>query len=238
VVEAEPVGAAHATSTASAAASGRLAYEIGQEDRRSPAWKAIKWPLRHLIKGIYLTGNAAKNHRRSAIAFTLVVLLLGLAGYGVYTYTHPPITTGMSSGGDASGAIGGAQDNTAPFTVIAGTQPPLAPGVLQWLHAYKTFNGDELWNSLSPGYQAQLAQQGVKSDQLRQGMVEEKNQGVGFDEFIYTGGYLSPDGLQHYTVEAVETQGDKKAILTWFFMTDSNGKIAMWRDLTPTTPQG
>src|SRR5579859_2018001 len=34
------------------------------------AWRAVKWPLRQLFKGLYLTGSAAKRHRM----VTLVIL--------------------------------------------------------------------------------------------------------------------------------------------------------------------
>lgn len=223
-------GAQTAVVAAMPPASAMLpSWETPEKPKQAFIWRAIKWPIKTLLKALYLTGSAARQHRAAALVLVLVVALLAGGGYAVYQYTHSALP-------DASNAIGGSAggqvDNT-PFTIVTGSQPPLASGVITWLHAYKAFDGYELWSSLSPALQKQLTANGLTAQQLNSTLQQEKGAGIAYPEFIYTGGFLSPDDTSSFTVEAVESLGSAKAVRTWYFVTDSNDKIIVFQDLTP-----
>jgi hypothetical protein len=214
----------------SGSATGWQGYE---KPKQAFIWKVVKWPIKTLLKVIYVTGSAAKRHRAVAIVLLLIVALFAAGAYGLYQATHPatPATAGTGSGSTS-------QSDATPFTIISGSQPPLSPGVITFLHAYKTFDGHQLWSSLSPGLQQTIESNGVSADQLNSDLQQEKQAGLAYTEFIYTGGFLSPDGTSHFTVEVVESLGNARAVRTWFFMTDTNDKVIDFQDLSPQAGQG
>jgi len=193
------------------------------------AWRAVKWPLRQFFKGLILTGSAAKHHKN----VTLVILALLIAGagatYGVYRATHPPLPVPASaSGGTSASGAGGSALPETPFTVVNSAAPPLSPAVIQWLHAWKTHDGKEAWDALSPTTQQGFEAQGVDESAVQQRLDQDRVQGIEYDQFIYSGGYFYPDGSSNYTVEAIQrmpTGGH--TILTWIFVVDPSGGIVV-----------
>jgi hypothetical protein len=121
---------------------------------------------------------------------------------------------------------------------VDNAQPPLASGVVLWLHARKYFDGPELWSSMSPSMQQQWAANGSTADQVNAQVRQDEAEGISFDQFIYTGGYLSPDGSSQFLVEAIVKQKGKTYLYTWYFVTDQTGKILAWLDLTPKASSG
>jgi len=191
------------------------------------AWRAVKWPLRQLFKGLYLTGSAAKRHK--IVTLVILALLLGGAGatYGVYRATHPPTSPATSlTGGANAGTSGGSALPETPFTIVNSAAPPLSPSVIQWLHAWKTHNGQEAWNALSPTTQSGFKAQGLDESAIQQRLDQDRVQGIEYDQFIYSGGYFYPDGSSNYTVEVIQrmpTGGH--TVLTWIFVVDPSGEI-------------
>lgn len=189
------------------------------------AWRAVKWPLRQLFKGLYLTGSAAKRHK--IVTLVILALLIGGAGatYGVYRATHPATATSAAGG---TALPPGAQQPETPFTIVNSAAPPLSPSVIQWLHAWKTHNGKEAWNALSATTQSGFEAQGVDESAIQQRLDQDRVQGIEYDQFIYSGGYFYPDGSSNYTVEVIQrmpTGGH--TVLTWIFVVDPGGGIVV-----------
>jgi hypothetical protein len=190
------------------------------------AWRAVKWPLRQLFKGLYLTGSAAKRHK--IVTLVILALLIGGVGatYGVYRATHPATATSAAGGGTTLPP--GAQQPETPFTIVNSAAPPLSPSVIQWLHAWKTHDGKEAWNALSPTTQSGFEAQGVDEKAIQQRLDQDRVQGIEYDQFIYSGGYFYPDGSSNYTVEVIQrmpTGGH--TVLTWIFVVDPGGGIVV-----------
>jgi hypothetical protein len=192
-------------------------------------WRIIKWPIRQIFKLIYVILRGARAHK--VIAAILLILILGLVGAGVvgYRYLNPPSTA--STAGQA-GASANVPDT--PFTIVDSSAPPLSTGVIHWLHAYKTYNGQEQWDSLSPSYQQAISSQGQNAAGMQSAMDQIHAQGITFLQFIYSGGYVAPTGLATYTVQVIVQEAGQRAILTWYFYVDaSTDLILQVVNLTP-----
>jgi hypothetical protein len=194
--------------------------------RQSWMWRTIKWPIRNVLKALYYIGVAFKRHR--AVAGVLGVLLLGLLGgaFAVYHFANP-------GAGGAQQAATSSQTGQTPFTIVEPAQPPLPASVIQWLHGNETFNAQEIWDSYSPEFQQALQQRGITVKSLQDGLNQSQQGGFAFEQFIYAGGYDSPTGFSHYSVEIVLAQGNQRGIQDWYFITDPNGKILVARNLSP-----
>ncbi len=198
-----------------------------------PFWRMVKWPLRKMLKSAYLLGGAAARHRITTLVTVALLLVFGGGGVAVYQATHPVVGPGV--GQTAQGVISGASDT--PFTIESASQPPLAPAVIHWLHAYKAGDAHELWNNLDPQFRGTLAQNGTTESDVQSQLAQYKATGVSFEQFIYTGGYVAPDGSSNYTVQVVIAMGGQRALRTWYFFVDSNDQIALFHDLTPQMQQ-
>ena len=203
-------------------------YQPDPPKKQPLIWRIVKWPIRQVFKAIYLIGRAAANHK--VISAILLVLILGLAAAGVVVYRNLNPTPKASTSGQA-GATGNVPDT--PFTIEDSSAPPLSAGVIHWLHAYKTYDGQEQWDSLSPQFQQALTGQGLTASGMQSTMDQIHAQGITFEEFIYSGGYIQPNGLATYTIQAVIRSGNQEGILTWYFDVDSStGLIVQVVNLT------
>lgn len=223
----------HPTQTA-VVESGRSgpAWQPEAKPRQSFIWRVVKWPIKTVLKGVYLTGSAAKRHRAAALVLLVLVAMLAGGAYAVYQSTHPaPAAAGP-------GSTSTSQPDNTPFTIVTGSQPPLSAGVITFLHGYKSFDGYQLWSSFSPSMQQNLQANGLSADQLNGELQQEKQAGIAYTEFIYTGGFLSPDGTSNFTVEAVMSLGSAHAVRTWYFMTDTSDKIVDFEQLSPNSQSG
>jgi hypothetical protein len=230
---AEP--AANASALVVAPARQRM-YEPDPPKKPSAFWRIVKWPLRQLFKALYLTGSAAKRHRVVTAIVLVILLLLGGGSYAVYQVTHPQAAA--NPGRTALGPLSGG--GNTPFTISSNAQPPLAPQVINFLHAWKTYDAQELASTLSPkatldgplfsippGATLTQADWQARFDQL-------KSRNIVFQQFIYSGGYLSPAGTANYTVQVVVAQQGSQGVflLTWYFLVGPDGQISAWHDLT------
>jgi hypothetical protein len=216
--------------TAPAATSAPAASLYEPEPPRQPSrfWRAVKWPIRQALKGIFLVGSAANRHRLATLVVLAVVALLGGSAYGVYHYTHP--ATGTLPGRAATG-IHGSRVNT-PFTIVQQEAPPLPASIISWLHGQKTYDANEMWNSLSPREQASLQQQGVTEQTLQNTVNQEKAAGITFEQFIYTGGFAAGGPTDNYTVQVIVDQNGQRALRTEYFLVDpTDEKILLPVDL-------
>ncbi|MBF6589004.1 MAG: hypothetical protein IVW57_00555 [Ktedonobacterales bacterium] len=224
-----PSAASSMTSTA-VAPSARPAYVPEPPPPPSRVARAIKWPIRKLLKGLYLLTAAARSHR--AVSVVLLVIILGLLGSGVVVYraTHPS--------GDVAGlgptATGGLYGGTTPFTVVNAAAPPLPASMIQWMHGHKYFDAQEVWNTFSAREQQALTQKKITASTLQDNFNTLKSQGFQFTEFIYSGGYRAPDGTSHYTIEVLYARGNQAGLQTYYFLLDADGKIAAYVNLTPS----
>jgi hypothetical protein len=182
---------------------------------QSRVWRATKWPIRQAIKGIYLLFSAAGRHRLATALILGALLLFIGAGFLTYRYTHP--------------------DTIDAHISTQANLPPLPSGVKHFIEGYHTYNGQETWDSLSAQYQAQLAQQGGSAEVIQSSLAQAKAQGISFENFVYAGGYVGSDGIGHYMIEATLTADSQKEVHNWYFVTDPNGKISAWANLTPSS---
>lgn len=239
-----PLERQESRSSAAVAAPPRPGSDILSADRppSQPWWaRAIKWPIHQLLKGIYLGAVAAKQNRVTALI--IVLLLAGLLGSGaiVYGATHPttPATT-QSGRTPTTSPAPGTQGNTsgAPLVPYLTAQPsPLPSCVEHWMHGHQTFNGHELWTCMDAQAQQAYTQQGLDENGLSQRMAQYKSAGVVYQQFIYTGGFVLPDGSGNYEVEVIMAQGGASQVLRWVFQTDTQGLIAQAYSAS-SAPQG
>jgi|GEM_PF-1439396 hypothetical protein len=227
--EPKPLAPEESTSAVVVAEPRRPRYEPEPVKRPSRFWRAVKWPIRKLLKAIYLAGRAIRRHRIIALV-VLAILLLGGGGYFAYHVTQRSGPVAIF--GNPGTASQNGTSNT-PFTIIISSSlPPLSPGVIDWLHAHKTYNGQELWDALSPALQASLKQQGITESTVQGQLNRQRQQGIAYDQFIYTGGYLAPNGTANYTVQVVISVNGQQSELTWYFVVDPNNQILAFQDLT------
>jgi hypothetical protein len=180
---------------------------------QSRFWKAVKWPIRQAIKGIYLLFSAAGRHKIATTLIVAVLLLFTLGGVTIYRALHP--------------------DTIDAHITTQANMPPLATGVKQWVEGFHTYNGQEAWNALSPQAQQQAMQQGDSAAGLQSSLDQAKSQGVEFPEFVYTGGFVNTDGTGQFMITAKVAQNGQQGVLTWFFQTDPTGKIDVVQNTTP-----
>jgi hypothetical protein len=180
---------------------------------QSRFWKAVKWPIRQAIKGIYLLFSAAGRHKVVTAIILGTLLLFTLGGVTIYRALHP--------------------DSIDAHIATQANLPPLPTSVKQWIEGYRTFNGQEAWNALSLQGQQLRMQQGSSEEAIQSSLDQLKAAGVEFQESVYTGGYVTPAGTGQYMVTMKGTQNGQSGVVTWFFMTDSTGKIALAIDTTP-----
>lgn len=180
---------------------------------QSRFWKAVKWPIRQAIKGIYLLFSAAGRHKVVTAIILGTLLLFTTGGVVLYRALHP--------------------DTVDAHITTQANLPPLPAGVKQWIDGFRTYNGQEAWDAMSLAGQQQAIQQGNSAEALQSQLDQLKSQGVEFQEFVYTGGYVAPDGSGQYMVTAKGTQNGQSGVLTWFFLTDPTGKIEIAVNTTP-----
>jgi hypothetical protein len=191
-------------------------YEPEPPRPQSRFWRAVKWPLRKLLKAIYLVGRAAGRHKLIALAILLVLVGLAAGGFAFYRLSTPAPRTPNIAISDAS-------------------HPALRDSVNHWLHGFAAFDAAEMWNSLSPQMQASLTQSG-SSESALQGVLDQNRSSHVAVEYHYVGGAETAQGTAYYVVQ-VDLRGDAgSGALTWYFLVDdASGKIAQWQDL-PQTP--
>jgi hypothetical protein len=180
---------------------------------QSRFWKAVKWPIRQAIKGIYLLFSAAGRHKVTTAIILGTLLLFTTGGVVLYRALHP--------------------DTVDAHITTQANLPPLPTSVKQWLEGYRTFNGQEAWNAMSLQGQQLRMQQGGSEETLQAELDQFKSQGVEFQEFVYTGGYVIDGGAGQYMVTAKGTQNGQSGVITWFFLTDPTGKIYLAINTTP-----
>lgn len=199
-------------------------YEPEPPKRQSRFWRMIKWPLRQIIKGIYLTGVFAKRHRVVAVIVLAAVLVLAASGFVAYRVVQQQ-------------EIAQEQNSlTTSINLVSSPQAGALPlSVLHVLHARKTYNAQEEWDNLSPSLRAQYQQQGGSVSSLQQSFDQARANGLTLDRFVYSGGFTNPStGVSHYTIEVYAHEGSAQGLLTWFFLVDANGYISSINDLTPS----
>ncbi len=172
------------------------------DDRRpSPVWQAIKWPLRKALLGIYIGIQAAR--RRKAVALVVSALLIGLIATAVIVRQ---LTLPAASG----------------VAIDQPGLPSIPASVMRYLHGQETYNAQEMWNSLDSSARAQS---GSSESQLQATLNQERAQDVQITRYVYSGGYQSPDGTSHYTIEVYAMKSGQMGTFTWYFVVGSNGLI-------------
>ncbi|HEU5438538.1 MAG TPA: hypothetical protein VFU88_04545 [Ktedonobacterales bacterium] len=200
--------------------------------RPSRFWRMVKWPLRQLFKALILTGRAAKAHKAVALLIVLLVALIGGGTYGFYRLTHPADAITVQTRGGNTGGTGATQPNT-PFTVQIG-QPPLElpDSVTNALYAFKTYDAQRLWQSFDPAYQQYSTSIGLTQGAWQQQLDTLKSQGITFDQFRETGGFVTAEG-SYYTFTVLYRQGQQGGVATMYFAVDPNGAISNFEFLHP-----
>lgn len=177
--------------------------------KRNPVWRAIKWPLRKLLLGIYLVGEATRKHKREAFIVLALLLALIVTGGVVYQVTRPA---------------------PPPVAIDQPALPALPASVIHYLHARQHFDAGEMWNAYNATARSSLQ---TTEPQLQTALNQEKAAGLTITRYVYTGGYRSPDGTSHYTIEVYASEQGQSGVFTWFFDVGTDGLITQRLDLTP-----
>lgn len=180
---------------------------------QSRFWRAVKWPIRQAIKGIYLFFSVAGRHKLATVIVLGTLLLLTGGGVVLYRALHP--------------------DTIDAHITTQANLPPLPASVKHWIEGYHTYNGQEVWDSLSAARQQQEAQQGVSASALQTQLAQAKAQNVSFESFVYAGGFVGSDGVGHYMIEMKMTAASQQQVANLYFVTDPDGKILAVEDATP-----
>jgi hypothetical protein len=180
---------------------------------QSRFWRAVKWPIRQAIKGIYLLFSAAGRHKVVTAIILGILLLFTTGGVVLYRALHP--------------------DTLDAHITAQANLPPLPAGVKQWIDGFRTYNGQEAWDAMSLAGQQQAMQQGSSAEALKSSLDQAKSQGVEFQQFVYTGGYVAPDGSGQFMITVKAFQNGQQGLLTWFFLTDATGKVEVVLNTTP-----
>lgn len=177
-------------------------------------WQAVKWPLRKILLGVYVTAETMRAQPRKALAITAIILAVLTAG-GIAAQTPRPTTRA-----------------TRP-QLIAIEQPglpPLAISVQRYLQGQQRFNADEMWAAYAPATRTAMT---LTKGQLSATLAQQKADGLRITHYVYSGGYRAPNGTTHYTIEVYASEKGKTYISTWFFAVDPDGLITQRVDLTP-----
>ncbi len=177
--------------------------------KRNPVWRAIKWPLRKLLLGIYLVGEATRKHKREAIVVGVLLLALIVTGGVVYQATRPA---------------------PPPVAIDQPTLPALPASVIHYLHARQHFDAAEMWAAYNATARNSLQ---TTEPQLQAALNQEKAAGLTITRYVYTSGYRSPGGTSHYTIEVYASEQGQSGVFTWFFDVGTDGLITQRLDLTP-----
>jgi len=201
-------------------------YDPAPRPKQSPFWRTVKWPLRKLFKGLYLLGRLARQHRLVTTGI-VVLLVLAIGVYGVYRATHSesPATQGAVS-----------RSQVPDSNILMAPRPPLPLVIAHALHGFETHNAHEFFTNLSPSFQAYLASQGVGEAQLQSEFDQDRQQGLTFLQFLYTGGHLNSDGSSYYTIQVIVQQGNQLASGLFYFTVDPTGLISYYTPLSQTPP--
>ena len=235
VVDSIPPGAQRAP-------SAHAGYAPEPPRQPSRLWRAIKWPLRQILKALYLTGSAANRPRAAALVILALVLVLSGGSYAVYQFTRPAQTPAPQAERTPRAALSNGVDT--PFTISPGQTLPLPSSVISFLHAWKIGDVKEVESALAPDAVSAGAifggQGGVIPEEGWASLFQSaQSQGVLFQQFVYTGGFIDPTNHTGiYTVQAVAGfQGQTAiAVFSWYFVVGTDGQIIEWLDLT-TAPQ-
>jgi hypothetical protein len=180
---------------------------------QSRFWRVVKWPIRQAIKGIYLLFSAAGRHKLVTAIILGTLLLLTGGGVVLYRTLHP--------------------DTIDAHITTQANLPPLPTSIKHWIEGYHTYNGQEVWDSLSATRQQQEAQQGVSAAALQSQLAQAKAENVSFENFLYAGGYVGTDGVGHYMIEMKLVAQNQEQVANLYFVTDTDGKILAVVDATP-----
>ncbi len=175
---------------------------------RNRVWRGVKWPLRKLLLGAYLAGEAIHSRQREALAIGVLLLALLVTG-GVFAATRPA---------------------PAPANVEQTALPSLPASVRHYLHARQRFDAAEAWAAFDATGQSALK---TTEPQLRAAFDQQKKAGFTITRYVYSGGYRTPDGASHYTIEVYATEQGHASVSTWYFAMGSDGLIMRELDLTP-----
>lgn len=202
-------------------------YEPQPLKTPSPLWRAVKWPLHGILKGIYHIGTFFSKRRGLALIL-LAVLVLG-GGFGWYRSTHPGTSAKGVSAPTATFAP------VSPFTVsyYSAGLPPLSNGAIHILHAHQAYDATELFAALAPSFKQTLDQNQVTQADLQTELDSEKKAGLQYEQFIYTGGYYYPNNTGgNFTVQALVKENGQETLRTWYILVDANDQVIYFEDLS------
>lgn len=212
-------------------------YEPEPSRRQPRLWRAIKWPLRQIIKAIYLPLAAARRHKRVTLIALLVLAVASAGAFGAYRVTHPDVAPAKSAGSSSSASSGLPAQPETPFTVTSAAQPALPSSVIHALHGYKANDAHEFFAAMSPQFQDFLKSNGRSEADFQTAFDQRKQAGVAFQQFIYTGGFVANGGGGYFTFTVVLDQGGQLIEVPLYFAVDQTGMISNYAALAQS-PQG
>lgn len=205
--------------------------------RRSVIYRAFRWPLRTVIKGLIVSGRGIAAHKAVSFLTLLVLLLIGVgsyAGYEFYTTGSwlgfggspaPTSLTGKDTGPTNSPAPpNGPAQPQLPILVATQITPP--ESVSTFLHSEAAYDSAGMWNALSQDGQNNFARSGISLKSLRDVLARRKQSQIQYQQIVYVGGYQLGNGtsMYYFVVTLSTPQGGRQT--SYSFQVDQTGKIA------------
>lgn len=181
----------------------------GTTPLRMLLWRGVKWPLRKLLLGAYLAGDAIRRRPLAALAVGALTLAALITSTAVIVATRPPVSPTV--------------------TIEQSAPPPLPASVLRYLHARQRFDAAEMWAAYDAPGRRNLK---ISESQLQATLDQQRKAGLTITRYVYSGGFKAPDGTTHASIEVYATERGHTSVTTWYFVVGADGLIQRQVDLT------
>ncbi len=176
---------------------------------RNLIWRAVKWPLRKLLLGAYLAGDAICRRPLAALAVGALALAALITSTAVIVATRAPATQTV--------------------TVAQPALPPLPASVLRYLRARQRFDAADMWAAYDATGRSDLK---ISESQLQATLDQQQKAGLTITRYVYSGGFRAPDGTTRASIEVYTTEHGHASVATWYFVVGTDGLIQRQMELT------
>jgi hypothetical protein len=176
---------------------------------RNLLWRCVKWPLRKLLLGAYLAGDAIRRRPLAALAVGALALAALITSTAVIVATRTPATPTV--------------------TVAQPALPPLPASVLRYLRARQRFDAVGMWATYDATGRSNLK---ISQSQLQATLDQQRKAGLTITRYVYSGGFRAPDGTTRASIEVYTTEHGHASVTTWYFVVGTDGLIQRQMELT------
>ena len=176
---------------------------------RNLLWRGVKWPLRKLLLGAYLAGDAIRRRPLAALSVGALALATLITSTAVIVATRPP--------------------TTPTVTVAQPALPPLPASVRRYLRARQRFDAADMWAAYDATGRSNLK---ISQSQLQAMLDQQRKAGLTITRYVYSGGFRAPDGTTRASIEVYTPEHGHASVTTWYFVVGADGLIQRQMELT------